>query len=200
MALVINLIIIVLEIVGVVLSVRRHGVKVFHFYTENSNYFALLVSFVFCVHCIVALLRKTRIKKWILLLRYVSTVCLVITLIIVLLVLIPMFPSTATFMLWRDSNLYQHTLCPLLSVTSFFVFERQDKLPKYALFIGMLPTIFYGVVCIILNILKVMMGPYPFFYVYVLPWYITLSSILVVFLVAIMIVCIIYFLYNRWQK
>ena len=49
MAFVFNFLIFVLEVVGLVLSIQRHGMNVFCYYTENSNYFAGIVSAVFCV-------------------------------------------------------------------------------------------------------------------------------------------------------
>ena len=37
-----------------------------------------------------------------------------------------------------------------------------------------IPTVIYAVVVVILNILKLLEGPYPFLYVYKQPWYISL--------------------------
>ena len=51
-ALAMNLLIVVFEIIALVLSIKRHGIGVFKYYTENSNYFALIVSVIFCIYAI----------------------------------------------------------------------------------------------------------------------------------------------------
>lgn len=195
-AFIVNLAIVGLEIVGLILSVQRHGVKVFQFYTENSNYFALIVSAIFCIGAIVALIRKTRIRKWLHILRYVSTVCLTLTLIIVLIVLIPLYPDTFAYMLFGNSNLYQHLLCPVFSLISFILLEKHESLPKKAIFYALIPTIIYGVACIILNLFKVITGPYPFLYLYAIPWYISAPSLLGILLSAVLIAFGLYALHN----
>ena len=85
-ALVINLAIVLLEIVGLILSVQRHGTGVFMFYTENSNYFALIVSIIFSVFACMELKQRKTIPKWVKVLRHTTTVCLSITFLVVLFV------------------------------------------------------------------------------------------------------------------
>ena len=193
-AFVFNLIIVGLEIIGLVLSVNRHGIKVFCFYTENSNYFALIVSFVFCISY---LFNKTTIKTWLIAIRFISTVCLTITLIIVLCVLVPMYPSNFVLWMFKTSNLYQHLLCPVLSIVSFLWFEPKIRLKKNIIIFALIPTIIYGCACIILNLLKIITGPYPFFYVYALPWYVTVCSLFGVLTIAILITIIIFYVHNK---
>lgn len=196
-ALIINIAIVVLEIIGVFLSVQRHGIKVFQFYTENSNYFALIVSFIFCISCVVALIKRKHIPRWILNLRFVSTVCLTVTFVVVIAVLIPMFPDTFVFMMFQNSNLFQHFLCPVLSFISFIFFENQISLTKKSILYCLIPTLIYGVVLITLNLFKIITGPYPFFYVYVIPWYTTTLSLLGIFIGSLLITIILYYLHNK---
>ena len=200
LAFVINLIIVVLEVVGLVLSVERHGKNVFHYYTENSNYFALIVSVVFCVGCIFALKNKRDISNFVVILRYVSTVCLTVTLIVVLFVLIPMFPSTFSFMLFQTSNLYHHLLCPVLSIFSLLFLENHIKLSNSAIFYAVLPTLVYGTILITLNLLQVISGPYPFFYFYLVPWYVSVFGCLGVFFGSVLLSVLLFFVYNRKEN
>ena len=196
-AIILNIVIIALEIVGLVLSVKRHGAKVFQFYTENSNYLTLIVSLFFVFEGFSALKNNRLLSKWTILLRYVANCCLAITLVVVLFILIPLRPHTLTFMLFKDSNLYQHLLCPIISIFSFLTFENQIKLKKRAILISLLPTFVYGICLIILNLLKVVVGPYPFFYVYLLPLHILLLSIVGVLLISIFLSYLLYRLYNK---
>lgn len=199
--LVLNILIVGLEVVGLVLSVRRHGIKVFQFYTENSNYFALIVSVIFCIVGIIALIRNRKVSYWIFVLRYIATVCLTLTLIIVLFVLIPMYPDTVNFILFYDSNLYQHLICPILSIFSFLFFEKEYVLSKKSIVLGVIPTVVYGVICVILNVFNIIIGPYPFFFVHLIPWYyLILWYIGLLLLCVILIAIILYTFHSRRRK
>lgn len=52
------------------------------------------------------------------------------------------------------------------SVNSFLFFEPGERLEKKDLKYGIIPTVIYGITVLMLNILKIKSGPYPFFYVY----------------------------------
>jgi hypothetical protein len=54
--------------------------------------------------------------------------------------------------------LVYHTLVPIISFISYVFFEEGSK-KKY---IGLLFTIIYGTILIILNLLNLIVGPYPF--------------------------------------
>lgn len=197
LAIILNFIIFILEIIGAVLSIQRHGILAFTFYTENSNYYALFVSLIFCIGGIVAVIRQDYLYHWIHTLRFISTVCLTITFIIAVFVLMPFRPNMVPFMLFEGSSLYQHLLCPLLSLFSFLVLENQKPFSRNVIIYAIIPTIVYGVTCIILNILKVITGPYPFFYVYQIPWYVCVVSILGIMTISFFTTFGIYYLHNK---
>lgn len=185
-----NFIMVILEIVGLVLSIERHGLNVFYYFTENSNYLTLLISLLFCIYSIIGITNNKKIPRWIYTLRFVSTISLSITFCVVLFLLIPMYPDTWFFMLFGSSNLYQHLLCPLISITSFIAFERNNNLEKTTIFISIVPILIYGIVLILLNIFRITEGPYPFFYVYKFPIYLCaiICVSIVIFAIAISIV------------
>ena len=197
LAIIFNISIVVLEIIGVVLSIKRHGLRAFQFYTELSNYLTLFVSFLFVISANISLMQCTPIPRIISNLRFTCTTCLCITFIVVLLILIPMFPDTFTFMLFRDSNLYQHTLCPILSFVSFISFENTQELSKRSMFFAILPTIIYGITMLILNFLRIITGPYPFFYIYDIPWYSSTLIISIISLTAIFVATTLRAIHNR---
>ena len=200
LALAINILIVIMEIIGVFLSIRRHGLKAFQFYTEISNYFSLIVSLFFIIYCMLALRNNAPLPQWVILLRFISSTCLTITFLVVIFVLIPMMPDTLIEMLFEDSNLYQHTLCPILSVISLIFFENNTTLTKKFVLYALLPTMVYGVTFLILNICKVIIGPYPFFYVYEIPWYASIIFLSIILLGSILVAFALYRIYNRGKK
>jgi hypothetical protein len=199
-SLIINGLIVILEIVGLYLSVGRLGIKVFQYYTENSNYLALVTSSVFILVVTISLIRGKLIPSWVYILRFVTTASLTITLVVVLLVLIPMMPEDTMFLLFGNSCLYQHTLCPILSILSFIFLENESKLSRKSILYALIPTIIYGVIFITLNILKIVEGPYPFFYFYYFPWYMSVSVIFGIFIGSMIIATLLYVSYNRKKK
>lgn len=188
-----NLLIVIFEIIALVLSIKRHGIRVFKYYTEISNYFALIVSAIFCIY---AIFSKNGIKSWVVYLRYIATVCLTITFVVVSLVLIPMYPASFNFLMFNGSSFFHHLACPVLSIISFLLFENQMCLKKFSIVFPIIPTLLYGVICIVLNILKVLEGPYPFFYVYDISWVVCAVSAVAILLTTFLISFVFYKIFN----
>ena len=69
-------------------------------------------------------------------------------------------------LLFQGPNLWQHTVCPLLSIVSFVFFEKEVKLEKDQSLYALIPTFIYAVVTLILNFLRTITGPYVFLLVY----------------------------------
>lgn len=186
-AFVLNFLVVMFSVVGMILSFNKHGLRVFEYYTENSNYLSLFSSGVFCVACIVSMIKKTHIKKWIHSLRYMTTVCLTVTIVVVCLVLLPLMPNMTNELVFNGLGLYYHLICPLLSIFSFVLFERECEFSKKDIYISLIPTVVYGVVIVLLNLFKVIAGPYPFLHFYKFKWYQTTFCLLGVFLGCIII-------------
>ncbi len=199
-AFILNFIIVVFESAGLVLSVFQYGLGVFQFYTENSNYFALIVSIIYCICFGYCISFKQPTPKWIHSLRYISTACLSLTFLMILFVLSPLYPSRFIGWMFLGSGLFQHTLCPILSIISFLFFENQYKLTKKSIWVAIIPTLIYGITCIILNLTKTIEGPYPFFYLYKLPWFLSTLWLMGVVGVAILISWIVFYIHNKRYK
>lgn len=195
-AIIFNFIIVLLEVVGLVLSIFRHGINVFLYYTENSNYLALIVSIIFCIIATMSLIKKTQLPKWLINLKYLTTVCLTITFLVVILILVPLRPSMTNYLLVESSSLIHHIICPLISLISFVLLESCLTLNKKDILWGIVPTVIYGVVMIILNILKLVVGPYPFLYVYEIPWYLLVLTLFGILSLGITIAFVLKLLYN----
>lgn len=166
-----NALIVVFELIALVLSLIDQGLASFQFYTQDSNYLAMAASLCFCVCGARQLRGKGEMPGWVRSFRYVTVSCLMVTFFVVILVLMPMMGENAAYMLYGGSMLYQHTLCPVIAAVSFFVFEPVERLPKREILKALIPTLVYALVSIILNLCRVMEGPYPFLMVYAQPWY-----------------------------
>lgn len=163
------------------------------FYTENVNYFSLIVSFVFVLEYLI----NQKTSNFVKCLRFVVNVCLAVVFIMVVTVLVPMFPKNSVFMLFQDSNLYQHLICPIISILSQVLFENKEKFKKIYILYALIPTFLYGVICIVLNLAKVIVGPYPFFYLYQIPWYISIPWLIGVAIIVVLLDIVIFWLHNK---
>ena len=149
MSIAINIAVIVLEIIGLRISTSERKWKIFAYYTQISNIITLVSSFV---------LVAARSNELSAVLRYLSSCMLTMTFMITLFVLVPMGGGFRKLML-SGNGLYHHTLCPVLSVTSYIKWEQHSSL-------WILPavlTFVYGLIMLIMNGKGLFDGPYPFF-------------------------------------
>ena len=146
---VLNLIVICLETTGLYISVSARKQEVFAYYTQLANMVTLVSS------VLVTLFGFTALTV---LLRYLSTCMLVMTFLITLFVLVPMGGGFRKLML-SGNCLYHHTLCPIISVYSYVLFEQHCGywwLPAAL-------TLAYGLIMLYMNRIEKYDGPYPFF-------------------------------------
>lgn len=195
-ALCVNALVVIMEIIALVLSLIEQGLGSFLFYTRDSNYFAMVVSLLFCVYAVKEVRGKGEIPIWIHTMRYIAVSCLMVTFFVVIFVLMPMMGEDALIMLYGGSMLYQHTLCPILAAFSFFVFEMRNSLPKDDMIKALIPTLIYAIITITLNIFKIIEGPYFFLMVYSQPWYMSVIWCVVVLGIAGFLAFIVWKLHN----
>ncbi|ORX75384.1 hypothetical protein BCR32DRAFT_329830 [Anaeromyces robustus] len=186
-----NVLMIILEIVGLILCLLNGGFYNFIYYTVLSNTFGLITSVIYVIYYCRSMkeIKKNKedvnldnevdtnklqlkIPSCVRTLRFMSTVCLTVTFVVVFTILLPYFYSLGLSgeLLYYGPQLYHHIICPLLSLISFILFENGLLTMKDVLF-ATLPTVIYGAVTLVLNIAKVMEGPYPFLKVYEQPVY-----------------------------
>jgi|LSQX01.3.fsa_nt_gb hypothetical protein len=149
MSFAINIAVIILEIIGLRISISERKWKIFAYYTQISNIITLVSSVFFVV---------SQSSVVTITLRYLSSCMLTMTFLITLFVLVPMGGGFRKLML-SGNGLYHHTLCPMLSVTSYIIWEQHSSL-------WILPTVLtfiYGIVMLIMNGKGLFDGPYPFF-------------------------------------
>lgn len=160
--LIINSVIVILEIIGFILVFNELGITSLEYYTEDSNLLLLISSIIFIIH----ISKNNELHSWFKSLRYIAIVSTTLTLIIVLTVLSWTTDFGLHHLLFNGSMLYHHTLCPILAILSFVFVEKYENLNTIH---GLYFTIIYAIIMIILNVLKVVEGPYPFLRIYEQP-------------------------------
>lgn len=163
------------------------GKKMFIYYTQDSNIFAMAVcaiSVVCTLICIIMGMNKRPV--WIRRLKHVAASCLAVTLIVEMCVLVPMncrrladFPREFRYGMLYGEMLYMHTVCPLLMIFSFLFLEPGKKM-RGNVYIALVPTIIYGSVSLYMNYIRAYIGPYPFLYIYIQPVYMTIVWMIVI--------------------
>ena len=183
---ILNILVAVLGTIGLVIAIKEN-INLMEFYTEDSNILALVVSLIYAIFM---LIKKDRelLPKWIVVLRYVATCCLALTFIVVITVLSLLsydnYFEGLIHLTTSGSMLYHHLLCPVISIISFIFFEGDRRLnKKKTIYYAIIPTFIYGLIMIILNLLKVEEGPYPFLMVYNQAFYMSIIWIIVIYLV-----------------
>ena len=158
MSLILNFALVISEIIALIASIKVMGRICFEYYTIDSNILALISSSIFLYY----LINKKKIPGWLKIFKYTSTICLSITFFVVLFVLVPMSNFDFYGMLLKDSLLFHHVLCPLFAIISFIFFDKLGKITKKDSINGLYFTFIYAATLIVLNILSVLEGPYPF--------------------------------------
>lgn len=172
-AFLLNLAVVVMELWATYLSAVRNGSGLFQYYTEDSNLFALAACALCAFYQGRALKTGAALPAWVCILKYIAACCLTVTFVVVVCILAPSLEDAGQsgyrLMLLTDSMLYMHLLCPIAAFVSFVFLETQPLDRKHAFRYALIPTLLYAVVSIILNIARVLDGPYIFLRVYEQP-------------------------------
>lgn len=183
-------------LIGAVWHAARAGLAVFLFYTFDSNILIMGSSFLYAWYLALILRGKRKsMPRAVLLCKYFATCLITVTFLVVLFVLAPMYrtyPEGLYQMFLRQFLIFHHLLSPLFALITFLFFD--EKLPKNARLplTALLPTVIYAVAMVILNIAKVMYGPYPFLYVYAQPVYVSILWFFVIMAFAYLIAFVLY--------
>ncbi len=146
----------ILECIGFAVAFETNGLRLFVFYTQLSNLVLLIAS--------VAYIRLERlaIKNQTV---NIAVSMVTLTYIVVMFVLAPMASSdgraAVMHVISGGSSLYHHLLCPILAIVSFLLLE-EGKFDKKQVNIALAPTLVYTIIAVVLNMIKVIEGPYPF--------------------------------------
>lgn len=162
---VLNIIIVLLTIIATIIMFTgfkfMHGsepvlestkLRVLRFFTVDSNIFMGMVSLAFLTQEQKLLKGKVKdISKKMYIFKLMATTGVTVTFLTVFLYLGPISDGGISSLL-QNSNLFFHLIIPVLSIITFTIFEKTDKIKfKYALF-GIIPTLLYEIYYLI-NIL-----------------------------------------------
>ncbi len=153
MARLLNLILFILEIRA--LRVSRTGIKLknYIYYTRISNALAAISALLLVIF---------GQKPFVEVLRLMSTSMLFMTFFVTAFILVPITKQFTNLML-ASSGLFNHLLCPILSLVSYMAFE--NKAPFGWVLLPIAVTLIYGLTMVYFNAKGTIEGPYPFFMV-----------------------------------
>lgn len=172
-----NILLIVLASLGLYFSIVDKNA--FLYYSDNAGMFALSSSIIY----VIVILTKKEPNFLSLALRYVSTTCLVLTLVGTF------YVATTTGENYLDSfikgsHLFNNLLCPIVSFVSFTMFEGDRRLnKKKTIWYALIPTVIYGIIMLVCNVTNTFTGPYSFMMINDNPVYVTV----IVFIVTIIL-------------
>lgn len=172
-----NILLIVLAGLGLYFSIVDKNA--FLYYSDNAGMFALSSSIIY----VIIVLAKKEPNFLCLALRYVSTACLVLTLVGTF------YVATTTGENYLDSfikgsHLFNNLLCPIVSFVSFTMFEGDRRLnKKKTIWYALIPTVIYGIIMLVCNVSNTFTGPYSFMMINDNPVYVTV----IVFVVTIIL-------------
>ena len=180
-AIYLNILLIIFEIIALMQCWEVLGCIDFAYYTIDSNIFVLVSAILYIV-------TRKNIPEIVHLAKYSSTVSVLITFLVVVFLLYPMSDFNFQFLFLEGPNLLMHVLCPIIALISFLFFEENNlentlKNNFRALYF----TVIYAVIMIGLNILKIVVGPYPFFTFYEQPVLMSVLWILGIFIGALIL-------------
>lgn len=191
-SLILNILIIILEIVGIIAVYTLYNNFGLIYYTIISNILMLISSSLFVGYMI----NNKEIPKWLSLFKYMSTICVTLTFLVVVFILAPMYNFNYKHMLFENELLYLHFLCPILAIITLVFF---DKLDIDKVFIGTSLTLVYAIILVTLNILKLVDGPYPFLRVYNQPIYISIMWFIIIIGMSYLIGLMLKYLYDKFN-
>ena len=188
-AIVLNGLITVMEIGAAVFGLSQRGVMALMFYTVLSN----ILGGVACAACFVFELRElkggTTLPRPARLLKYAATCCLLMTFFVVVFVLAPAYNAAGMdgyrLMFCERELLITHLIGPALVFGSYVLFEADRTMTLRQSLIGFVPTLGYAAVAYPCNIAQLWHGPYPFFFVWEMPVWQSITWFLVLCVLAI---------------
>ena len=179
---VLNVLFILLEVAAIITTIISLGKIQIEFYTEDSNIFALIVTIIYSYY----LFSNKKVPKLVNILRLSSLAMLMITFLTVSLVLVPIYRMDLSFAYWGP-NFFYHLVCPILFFINYTFFSKKEEFNTKDLFISTTPTIIYGIILMMVNVIVKGYGPYPFLYVYEQPVYLSILWILIFFMTNLVI-------------
>ena len=163
-------------------NMKNFGFGMFRFFTVDSNVFCALASLCLLPYqCAAAVNGKTRIPKWAQLFKFLGTVTVTLTMLVVIAFLYPATKDLAG--MYGGVNFHMHLAGPLLAIYSFCFLENDNLLGKGKRFAPLIPVLVYGTLYFVMVVvIGTERGGWEDFYMFNQGgrWYITYAVIAVV--------------------
>ncbi len=117
--------------------------RCFQYFTVDSNLLAAFASLLLLFGQLRYLLRGRPIHRALTVLKFVGTISVGLTFFTVFCFLGMLYDYRSMI---EGVNLFMHLITPLLAMLSFCLLERDAALPFRSVFLGLLPTLLYGAV------------------------------------------------------
>lgn len=160
---VVNGALVVLEVIALVYDFYSFGIGLFKWYTIDSNVLQLAVSALVLLSC----LKGRPLPEAVTVLHFVSAVALTVTFLIAAFVLAP--EGGVPYYFLENVAPINHLIAPALSVVSLLCLEKVPKMPVRIIIYPAAASLVYGAVCLVLNFIGVLDGPYFFLQVHEQP-------------------------------
>ena len=212
-ALVLNIVVLIMALVGSIMcfgeiyimetKAIEHGIKLLKFFTLQSNILAGVVALVFIIFLAREQKSKNPIPKFVYLLKYIATIDLIITFLVVALFL-GFIAGEGYFSLYVNANFFFHFAIPVICFISFVWFENTPALKFKHTFVGVVHLALYAVFYMTVVLTHFKDGAVDLYY----DWYaFAQKGILVAFVCAIIVLGLgyltafgLYKIINRKQK
>lgn len=175
----VNLILVILEMIALIHDIRAFGAEMFKWYTIDSNVLQLVVSVLVLYCCI----KGRDISGTVTKLHFISAVGLSVTFLIAAFVLAP--EGGIRYYFLDNVAPINHLLGPVLSVVSLLFLEKSGKQSHWIIIYPAAATLLYGLICLVLNAVGILDGPYFFLQVRVQP-----AGVIILWLAIIAVLCI----------
>ena len=120
----------------------KRKLHIFRFFTYLSNDFSAIVSLMILIYEMMHLSSgAAALPDVLMILRFMSTVSVVITFLTVVFFLAP---TIGIFLLYKEDNLYMHVVGPALSVIEFLLVEKCLRFSSAQIIFGMIPMLAYA--------------------------------------------------------
>ncbi len=121
----------------------QSGFGSFRYFTTDSNVLVAIAALVTAVCDIRILAKKTdTIPKAALMFKFVGTACVMLTMIVTILFLVPVYGG----FVFRGTLIIVHAVTPLLAVLSFAFLETVHHIKRLPSLAGVVPMMLYGIV------------------------------------------------------
>ena len=190
--LVVNLILVIIEIIALIHDIFAFGSRLFEWYTIDSNVLQLVISGLIIYY----LLRKKAIPGYVTILHFISAVGLTVTFLIAAFVLAP--EGGVRYYFIENVAPINHLIAPALSVISLLFLEKTEKSNWKIVLYPAAATLAYGLICLVLNAMSILDGPYFFLQVGKQP-----AGTIVLWFVIIGILCLglsVLYYKIKWRK